>query len=510
MDENKFFSEATKTICSTLNTNEAMKNSLLFLKEYLPADGILLAQHQFEQSILKIIVHATLGKEENPDVDLKMPAGYREIADWIQEGQIRTINRPEENFVARVVTQWLGFANISYLVMHLRIDGQSIGQLALYSCKKNAYSDHHMKIFSILQSPFTFAMSNALKTHEITNLNIRLQDDNKFLYHEALLYKDENIIGGDSGLKDVVEQIRQVAPTKSPVLLTGETGVGKEVIANAIHQLSPRKDKPFIKVNCGAISEYLIDSELFGHEKGAFTGAVSRRRGLFERAHEGTILLDEIGELPLQAQVRLLRVLQSGEIERVGGTQTIPIDVRVVAATHRNLSDMTTDKTFREDLYFRLNVFPVHIPSLRERPEDISKLVRYFIDLKMKELGIQKRPEVGPEVMERLTRDSWPGNVRELENKIERALIRYRSFDEGGPLIFEEDTADHLHKNSQEDASIQSQIIEPLDDVIISHIKRALRKTDGQIHGKGGAAELLGINPNTLRSKMRKLRLFRK
>jgi transcriptional regulator with GAF, ATPase, and Fis domain len=287
----------------------------------------------------------------------------------------------------------------------------------------------------------------------------------------------------------------------SPVLLLGETGVGKDVIANAIHFLSTRRDTPFVKVNCGAIPESLIDSELFGHEKGAFTGAFAQKRGRFERAHTGTILLDEIGELPLQAQVRLLRVLQDREIERVGGTRSIFLDIRIMAATNRNLEEMVKNGQFREDLWFRLNVFPIWIPPLRQRKADIPALLNHFILQKSRELKLPDIPQVAPGQIEILTKYDWPGNIRELQNLVERALI----LNPKGPLTFE---SLHIHlQNNKPVESPPADQIEKLNVVISRHIHKALGEAQGKIHGKGGAAELLGINPNTLRSRMKKLHI---
>ena len=231
-------------------------------------------------------------------------------------------------------------------------------------------------------------------------------------------------------------------------MLLGETGVGKEVVANELHKLSLRKDGPFIKVNCGAIPDTLIDSELFGHEKGAFTGAVSRKRGRFERADTGTIFLDEIGELPLPVQARLLRVLQNHEIERVGGERSISLDIRIIAATHRNLSEMVADGRFREDLWFRLNVFPVEIPPLRERTEDIPALVRHFVRIKAKALKIKKIPAFAHGAIDRLMAYDWPGNIRELENAVERDLIENQGHAGGGLLRFNEFSAPSAKKKA--------------------------------------------------------------
>ena len=302
------------------------------------------------------------------------------------------------------------------------------------------------------------------------------------------------------GLKGVMEMARLVAGQDSPVLLLGETGVGKELIANFIHQHSSRKDGPFIRVNSGAIPDTLIDSELFGHEKGAFTGAVSRKTGRFERAHGGTIFLDEIAELPLLNQVRLLRVLQDKTIERVGGTESISVDIRVIAATNRNLEELVAKGEFREDLWFRLNVFPIKIPPLRDRRSDIPALVDFFIKHKSRELKYRKMPLLPPDTINRLEKYSWPGNVRELENVVERELI----LSKGGPLLFQNITQQPL-KNTLPDTPPSDQELLTLDEATRRYIQHVLTLTNGRIHGPKGAAAILNINPNTLRSRMRKL-----
>jgi transcriptional regulator with PAS, ATPase and Fis domain len=299
-----------------------------------------------------------------------------------------------------------------------------------------------------------------------------------------------------------MEMVREVAPLDSPVLLQGETGVGKEIIANAIHSLSRRKNGPFIQVNCGAIPETLIDSELFGHERGAFTGAISQKRGCFERAESGTIFLDEVGELPLQAQVRMLRVLQDKNIHRVGGGSQIKVDIRIIAATHQNLHEMVKRRLFRDDLWFRLNVFPIIIPPLRDRKEDISALVNHFIEKKSKELQMPLLSKLAPGAMAPLMAYVWPGNVRELENVIERALI----LSKGRPLTFDnivwpDDNGQHEESTKPMDDFLN------LDRVISNHIKHALDTAKGRVHGPSGAAQLLGLNPSTLRHRMRKLRI---
>jgi transcriptional regulator with GAF, ATPase, and Fis domain len=284
----------------------------------------------------------------------------------------------------------------------------------------------------------------------------------------------------------------------------GETGVGKDVIANAIHFLSPRRDKPLIAVNSGAIPDSLMDSELFGHEKGAFTGAQSRKRGRFERAHSGSIFLDEIGELPTQAQIRLLRVVQNREIERVGGTETIPIDVRIIAATHRSLEKMAVEGRFREDLLFRLNVFPIVIPPLRARTEDIPALVHHFIETKSRQLRLPPGIQCAPGEIDSLMVYHWPGNVRELENLVERALILHPQ----GPLVFSLKSTQNDDQNEHTRASHAARSHSgktKLNDVIDQHIRHILETTNGKIQGKEGAAAILDVHPSTLRNKLKKL-----
>ena len=278
------------------------------------------------------------------------------------------------------------------------------------------------RLLALLREPFAIALSNALKHQELLELKDILADDNKYLHRELFHVSGDRIIGADEGLREVMDLVRQVASLDSHVLLRGETGVGKDVIAHTIHDSSGRRDGPFIKVNCGAIVDTLIDSELFGHEKGAFTGATVQKRGYFELADHGTIFLDEIGELPLPAQVRLLRVLQYREIQRVGGSAPVPTDIRIIAATHRDLEEMVELGIFRQDLWFRLNIFPILIPPLRKRKTDIPAFVQHFIQRKSRALKLPAIPALAPQAIDRLMAYDWPGNIRELENLLERAL----------------------------------------------------------------------------------------
>ncbi|MGO2477982.1 MAG: sigma-54 interaction domain-containing protein [Pseudoalteromonas sp.] len=322
---------------------------------------------------------------------------------------------------------------------------------------------------------------------------------------------DNQIIGSSHGLAQTMEQVNIVAPSDLTALIRGETGSGKEVVARAIHEQSPRADKAFIRVNCGAISPDLIDSELFGHEKGSFTGAAGVKLGWFERADGGTLFLDEIGELSLAAQTRLLRVLQEGTLNRVGGEREINVNVRIIAATHRNLSDMVNEKLFREDLWYRVNVFPIYLPSLRERKQDISALANHFSERAAKKLGL---PYIAPTSNQVTTLQAyhWPGNVRELQVVMERAAI----LGQGKQLDIESSLGPSfkmavpsipIENNNEENKLDKNVSIEPLEKTIVSSINNALKVTNGKISGEGGAASLLNINPNTLRSKMRKYQI---
>lgn len=376
--------------------------------------------------------------------------------------------------------------------------GQPVG-VAVFMCPgRDAFTDEHAALFAPLAEPFAVAMSNALKHREVVELKELLIDDRRQLQNDLQERIGDEIIGQDFGLRPVMEMIHRVAPLDSPVLLLGETGVGKDVLANALHRLSSRRDQPFVALNTGAIPEELLDSELFGHEKGAFTGALSERRGRFERAHQGSIFLDEIGELPPRAQVRLLRVLQNREVERIGGDRTIQVDTRVIAATHRDLNQMVQDGSFREDLFFRLNVFPITIPALRERKEDIPAFASFFIQKKSRELRLAAPPEIEPGALEPLLEYDWPGNVREFENVMERALI----LQQGRRLRFD----DLLGRPSGRARSAgTTDSWATLDEVAAGHIRKALAETGHRIHGPEGAAQLLGINPSTLRNRMKKL-----
>jgi formate hydrogenlyase transcriptional activator len=346
-----------------------------------------------------------------------------------------------------------------------------------------------------LAGQVAIAVDNMRIHEEAEALKARFEAEAVYLQEEIRTeHNFEEIIGQSAPVRELLRKIEQVAPTDATVLIRGETGTGKELLARAVHDRSRRKERPLVKVNCGSIPSGLVESELFGHEKGAFTGATQRRIGRFELAHGGTIFLDEVTELPLDTQVKLLRVLQEGEFERVGSSQTMKVDVRVIAATNRDLSDIVSRGIFRSDLYYRLNVFPLESPALRERKDDIPLLVSFFLSRFGKKLGKEVRG-VAQKSMECLVHYNWPGNVRELQNVIERAVVLAR-----GPVV-QVDESMLRSDLGEADASP----IETLDTHERNHIVRALNETSWVIHGKKGAAKLLGINPSTLRSRMEKL-----
>jgi len=333
---------------------------------------------------------------------------------------------------------------------------------------------------------------------EIESLKNRLQAENIYLQEEIKLeHNFSEIITNNSDFKKVLNKVEQVAATNATVLILGETGTGKELIARAVHNISPRRNRPLVKLNCAALPPSLIESELFGHEKGAFTGAVSQKIGRFELADGGTIFLDEIGDLPLDLQTKLLRVLQEGEFERVGGRKTIKVDVRVLAATNRNLKESVKKATFREDLYYRLNVFPIVCPLLNERKDDIPHLVTHFVKKAGKKIG-KNIKSIPKDTMDALQNYNWPGNIRELENIIERAVITSspKRLKLTGELI-------------KDNTFLDSTSIAPLEEYERDYIIRVLEKANWRVSGEKGAAKLLGLNPKTLESRMKKLNIRR-
>ncbi|MFC1844419.1 sigma-54 interaction domain-containing protein [Thermodesulfobacteriota bacterium] len=495
-----FFWEATKRICGSLDIKKALWESLLFLQNYIPAEEAALLFYDPDKGTVTLNTQADKSGGRLVNFQAVYPPEIRTLTEDISQLKDFVENRAEEHPIAKPILAAMGKGKSSVILVRLVVENHWIGSVALWADGWDKFSDEHLRLLKQLKIPYFIALSNSRRYTELLTLKDLLADDKRYLQEELQKISGSEIIGADFGLKDVMEKVRRVATLTSPVLLQGETGVGKEIIAAAIHNSSQRRDGPFIKVNCGAIPETLMDSELFGHEKGAFTGAIDQKRGRFERANGGTIFLDEIGELSPEAQVRLLRVLQEMEIERVGGTDPIEVDIRVLAATHRDLKTMIREGTFREDLYFRLNVFPIYIPTLRERRGDIPGLVQHFIQKKSRELQLTSIPTLAENAYDQLLAHHWPGNVRELENAVERAIILNRE----GPLSFTELGPREEFEPIPVFSSGEPETFN-LDQITADHIRKVLKITEGRVEGKKGAAELLGINAGTLRGRMRKL-----
>jgi formate hydrogenlyase transcriptional activator len=369
-----------------------------------------------------------------------------------------------------------------------------LGIISLGTKDENAFSQDDLDLLSQIANQISLALNDALAYRRMTFSCRRLEDERHYLESELnSQYNFEDIVGQSAAIKRVLEQVAIVAPTDSTVLLIGESGTGKELVARAIHNLSPRRDRTFVRLNCAAVPSGLLESELFGHEKGAFTGALAQKRGRIELAHQGSLFLDEIGDIGLELQPKLLRVLQEREFERLGSNHTIRVDTRLIAATHRDLPGMMRKREFRDDLFYRLNVFPIHIPPLRERREDIPLLVHYFVATLSRKM--RKSIRIIPaKVMNAITSFSWPGNIRELQNFVERSVILSRDetlaapiSELDGALVPPEVAANTLHGMERE------------------MILNVLRTVGGKISGSGGAAERLGLKRITLQRKMERL-----
>lgn len=382
----------------------------------------------------------------------------------------------------------------------LIVHDECLGTLNIGSRQVGDLDPEDVKFLQLVATHIATAIAQVRAYEEIRRLGEQLKRQNEYLVEEVKLSRNVGtMVGQSSGFRHILDLIRAVAPTSSSVLLLGETGTGKELLARAVHEGSPRHNKPFIRVNCAALPGGLVESELFGHERGAFTGASAQRPGRFELANGGTLFLDEIGEMPLEAQAKLLRVLQDGMVDRIGSTTSVPVDVRIVAATNAQLEDAIKKGTFRADLYYRLHVFPVSVPPLRERQEDIPLLADHF--LAQAAARLRRGPlRLSPQSMERLMNYSWPGNVRELQNLIDRAAI----LTTGGIVEIEEA---FFPKTSPPPTPSAPQSPPTLHQLEQDHIVATLNKAGWRIYGPDGAAARLGLNPETLRSRIRKLGL---
>jgi transcriptional regulator with GAF, ATPase, and Fis domain len=486
--------DVNNAIVSKLNRDQLLSAVCDALAKVVRFDRLALSLHDSATDSLRIVAFA--GPYQRADYSPlgralafdDSPAGHAFVG---QKPVIRRDLETERLTASEERAFGHGFRSLCALPLVVR--GRSVGAITVGSLTKFQYAEADAEFLMDVANQVALAIENMQLHEETAALKARFEADALYLQEEIKTeHNFEEIIGQSAPLQELLRKIEQVAPTDATVLIRGETGTGKELLARAVHDRSKRKDRPLVKVNCGSIPAGLVESELFGHEKGAFTGALQQRVGRFELAHGGTIFLDEVTELPFETQVKLLRVLQEGEYERVGSSKTMKVDVRVIAATNRDLNEVVRKGSFRADLYYRLNVFPLEAPPLRERKGDIPLLVNFFLSRLGKKLGKELRG-VGQKSMESLMRYDWPGNIRELQNVVERAVVVAR-----GPLL------------EVDDSLLQSETgaaapIDTLENNERGHILRALGETNWVIHGKKGAAELLGINPSTLRSRMDKL-----
>ena len=488
--------EINNAVITKLSRDELWTAIAGAVRRIVPFDRLALSQYDPKDNQLRIVTYA--GPYQRDDYtpvgrELKLDDSPAGLAFKSQKYVLRHDLEVERVTTSEERAYSHGFRSICALPLAVR--GHSIGAITMGSLRRAQYSEADAEFLMEVANQIAIAVDNMRAYEETQALKARFEAEAVYLQEEIKgEHNFEEIIGQSSPIRGLLQQIEQVAPTDATVLIRGETGTGKELLARAVHDRSRRKSRPLVKVNCGAIPSGLVESELFGHEKGAFTGATQRRIGRFELADGGTIFLDEVTELPVDTQVKLLRVLQEGDFERVGSSQTIRVDVRVIAATNRTLQQAVKSGIFRADLFYRLNVFPLEVPALRERPEDIPLLVNFFLSKFAKSLGKEVRG-VSQASMENLSRYHWPGNIRELQNVIERAVVLAK-----GPVV----QVDQSMLRT-DDPSAASSFIDTLENNERNHIIRALSETSWVIHGKKGAAELLGINPSTLRSRMEKL-----
>jgi transcriptional regulator with GAF, ATPase, and Fis domain len=487
---------------------ETIERIAVRLRHALPLGAILVRRIDHQQRCVETMVSVAIQGETVPKQHgSRCEIGEIEaILEWCQRFEL--IQQPAKRLAASLPGLLPSEVENEVLAGALHGEAGLLGILLLIAAPAQQFTVKHQNLLQSLLEPFTVAVENNQRLREMVRLREALEVENRNLV--SRLGQDQgpdSIIGVGTGLRLVMERVSLVAPSEAPVLILGETGSGKEAIARAIHTHSRRSSGSFLRVNCGALPGELIDSELFGHERGSFTGATGQRRGWFERADKGTLFLDEIGELPLEAQVRLLRILQDGTFQRVGGEREMSVDVRVIAATHRDLQRMVIEGQFREDLWYRIAVFPIYLPPLRERIEDIPALAAHFALRAANRCGLVPRLPT-PRENALLMDYPWPGNVRELASVMERAAIlgNGRSLEVekalGVGLSLVPQLSDLAAPLSDTAGPVE---FESLAATMKRHIEAALIHTQGRIEGSNGAARLLAINPHTLRARMRKL-----
>jgi transcriptional regulator with GAF, ATPase, and Fis domain len=498
-----FLLDVWREVCRQMDIGQSLARAAPLLAHHLPADLVLVRALDVQRSCLETVAAEAPGRVPLPGYTRSeyTPAALERLLAWCREGEVRVRPAAGDELFDRLLPEPL---QGEVLAGPLTAAQEHPGVLLLAARPPRTFSEEHRRLLGAMLEPFAVALGNDRRVRELKALREAVEADNRSLLSRLGRHDiSDSVVGAETGLRQVMQQVELVAPSDVPVLILGETGSGKEVIARAIHTRSRHARGPFLRVNCGAIPPELIDSELFGHERGSFTGAVNLRTGWFERADGGTLFLDECGELPPAVQVRLLRILQDGSFARVGGERQLTVDVRIVAATHRNLRAMVAEGRFREDLWYRLAVFPVQLPALRDRPEDIPALAAHFALRAARRLGT--RPLVpAPEDLELLVAYPWPGNVRELAAVVERAAI----LGNGKRLEVAQALGAIPHTPA---AAPARAAVDPagafltLDAVTVRHIEAALGRTRGRIEGPEGAARLLDVNPHTLRARMRKL-----
>ncbi len=508
--------------CRHIEISQSTATIAAMLVEHIPVEQVLVRRVDGARPCLETVAVGLAGSEYgHPDARTDCSAAELEsLLAWCRRGKVA--HRNDDDFsTAKVLRIIANRFEGDVLAGPLGDPQAHCGVLALLAPAGRRFEPRHAELAQLLLEPFSVALENDLRLREMAALREAAEADKRSLLTRlGRTALGDTIVGVESGLRPVMERVELVARSDAPVLIFGETGTGKELIARAIHTRSARHRGPFDRVNCGAIPPELIDSQLFGHERGAFTGAVESRRGWFERADGGTLFLDEIGELPLAAQVRMLRILQDGWMERVGGEKSINVDVRIIAATHRDLAAMVAEGRFREDLWYRIAVFPIVLPTLHERREDIASLAVHFAQRAATRFGLAPAMPT-PEDLRLLMSYPWPGNVRELGAVIDRAAIlgdgkrlevaKALGVDANRPVAAREPdwatTGAHAARwgGASTAAPMETAPIEPLNVAVRRHIEAALAATQGRIEGRRGAAALLQINPHTLRAKMRKL-----
>ena len=484
------------------------------VRRVVPFDRTAIFLHDPERDVLRLFTLESSLPTSYFALGLEMPANDSHVGRVFREQHLLLRGDLSTQREFPMEERAYGDGVRSYVIVPLMVHGRSIGTLAVASVNPHQYSEFDAAFFQEVANQVALAIENMKAYEEIAALKATLERESVYLREE--IHREHNfdeIVGSSAPLRALLRQVEQVAPTDSTVLITGETGTGKELIARAIHSRSPRRERPLVKVNCSAISAGLVESELFGHVKGAFTGAIDRRVGRFELAHHGTIFLDEVGDLPLETQVKLLRVLQEREFEPVGSSRTQSVDVRVIAATNRDLQEAVRGGHFRSDLFYRLNVFPLQVPALRERREDVRLLAMFFLTQFAHKLS-KPVTTVTEETLELLTAYAWPGNIRELQNVIERAVILTR----GRALELDRDLLPRAAEAGGAESAATSVpkletspalALPSLEEVERNHILTALERTNWVVEGPKGAAAILKLHPNTLRSRLERLRIKR-